>query len=99
MMVLARQVAYSTVTMESKVQSFQEWYQFQIADMNYILKSKDDFRYALETLTSLVPLESDVDFLKVYSSTNIRAPPYCKSFVTEFRDHSNRCLVNAKAKV
>lgn len=87
MMLLARQMAYSAA---DKNFVYQQWYKFQIAEINYTLKSKDDFQYALKTLTATVPLESDPDILRVHIGTPVPAPPYCKCFVTTFKELSKR---------
>lgn len=88
MMLLARELAYSTGSAQSD--TYQQWYKFQIAEINYTLKSKEDFQYAMRTLTALVPLESDPELLKVHINVAIPAPPYCKIFVTEFKERSKR---------
>lgn len=87
MMLLARQLAYSCDP-EDRVSTYRDWYKYQIGEMNYTLKSKDDFQYALKSMSSLVHLEHDLQFINVSNTTAIPAPPYCKAFVTEFKDLS-----------
>lgn len=88
LMLLGRQLAYSSGP--SKSDTYYQWYKFQVADMNYKLKSKDDFQYAVKTLINTVPLECDLDLLKIHINTAIPAPPYCKIYVTEFKEASKR---------
>lgn len=93
MILLARAMAYSGGA-EEKGNVYQQWYKYQLAEINYTLKSKDDFQYALTTLQALVSLESDPDFLRTHIEVSIPAPPYCKSYVTEFKERSKRREAN-----
>lgn len=88
MMLLARQLAYASGS--EKVEWYRQWYKFQVAEMNYTLKSKADFQYAVQCLTALVPLETDRELLQVHIGTAIPAPPYCKVYVKAFKDASTR---------
>lgn len=88
MILLARAIAYSGGAEKESV--YQQWYKYQLADINYTLKSKDDFQYALTTLQALVSLESDPDCLRTHIKVAIPAPPYCKSYVTEFKEMTKR---------
>lgn len=89
LMLLGRQLAYSAGASE-KCSTYQAWYKFQLADMTYTLKSKDDFQYGVKLLTSLVPVECDADFVRIHINTAIPAPPYCKVYVTDFKEASKR---------
>lgn len=58
--------------------------------MTYTLKSKDDFQFGVKQLTALVPVECDADFVRIHINTAIPAPPYCKVYVTAFKEASKR---------
>lgn len=88
MMLMARQLSYASGS--DRVESYRQWYKYQIAEINYTLKSKDDFQYALKSLTALVPHEQDPEFLQVHMNTPIPAPPYCKVYVNNFREASKK---------
>lgn len=58
--------------------------------MNYKLKSKEQFIYGMSCLSKLVAHESDLDFVQVHIKIAIPAPPYCKVYVTDFKEASKR---------
>lgn len=83
MMLLGRQMAYAAGAQKNDV--FYQWYKFQIADMNYVLKSKEEFQYAIKVLHDLIPNECDPEFLQIQANTSIPAPPYCKAIVNNYK--------------
>lgn len=82
MFILARQMFHY---IKDSSMPYKTWVKQTIGEMNYQLKSQQQFTQALEALQGMIFFETDLDVLEIHASTAIASPRGTNSLVLEYK--------------